>query len=355
MKKLSKKYSGFILITVLWILAILAALAVSLSRQAFMEVSLTRLATGKLRAKYQAWAGIVQAIELIRADSADETAKAKDTLYACGIVTAEKSLEEIFSNGANAGDRFVIAHQVVSEESNAKENRPGLLDEERLLNLNALTSENRVILKELLVLLGMADNEAQRISAAVVDWKDQDDRAAADAEQTENAYFSAEKAPVIKNRPFDALEEFALIPGVNEEMYRKAKPYLTIFPKSGSLRINFDTAPVVVLRAVSRGAFGGANGADLADAEALVVKMMEYRRGDDGLEMTADDRVIDWNEMNLNAAERTLAFFVTQYRAQKSDHFRVVSEGSAGSTGVTATIEAVVRRDDLAIVSWRRK
>src|SRR3989338_8209914 len=92
----TRKCSGTILISVLWILVILTVLTVRLGRNTHVELSLVKHAIGKIKSKYIARAGFVYALDRIRKDSADAAAAKQDTLYQCGVhLSDEESLQQI--------------------------------------------------------------------------------------------------------------------------------------------------------------------------------------------------------------------------------------------------------------------
>jgi general secretion pathway protein K len=355
--KLLKRSSGMILLTVLWILMILAALAMSLSRQASIDVALTKQAVGKVQSKYQAWAGVMYAVDLIRQDSEDEKTGVFDSLYLCGIPEfEEKSLSDIFINESEGlqKDYFKIVYRVFAGENQPGSFQPGLADEERRININALNQDNRRVFEYFLNSFEIDEKEAENIAAAVIDWKDEDDVSLLDPNQKEEEFKVDDKSYPLKNRPFSSLDELRLVEGITEKIFKKIKEHLTIYPASGNFVINFDAAPASVLKAAARSFAGAQTNTDIADADSLVEKMLERRRGNDGVDGSVDDQLVEWNDLALNAKEQVIAFSMHQYRIKRSEYLRVVSQGVAPKMGVTTTVEAVIRRSDLAIVEWNR-
>ncbi|MBZ0167741.1 MAG: hypothetical protein K8I00_13120, partial [Candidatus Omnitrophica bacterium] len=100
---------------------------------------------------------------------------------------------------------------------------------------------------------------------------------------------------------------------------------------------------------------GSSSGTDENDARALVEKMVKYRAGQDRLENTEDDRVIEVNELVLNRRERALFIRMSNlHRARKANYLRVQVLGFDGVRKVQTKIEAVIGRDNLNIVYWNR-
>ena len=167
--------SGTILISVLWILVILTVLTVSLGRNTHVELSLVKHAIGKVKSKYIAWAGFVYALDRIRRDSADPDAAEQDTLYQCGVrLNDEESLQQAFANVV-VGDGYFDLQYIPVGDGEGKKIYYGLQDEERRININALTYQNYNVLSALIAGLGFDDQTAQGIAYATLDWKDEDD------------------------------------------------------------------------------------------------------------------------------------------------------------------------------------
>ena len=379
--KRKKNESGIILFVVLWALVILTALAVSLGRGTNIELALTKHSVGKLKAKYLAWAGLIYAINQIRLDSKDETSNKQDTLYYCGIpmnpanspesLFKEKSLENGFfdvsflqkalpglkkeEQGIDFSAYKLARESILTSVTVVKTSHayPGIEDEERKINLNALKSTNAGVLSSLIILLGFDEETAKTVAFAVVDWQDEGSTLSDEVYGAEDDYYMSAGGYHCKDIYFDSLEELLLVRGMTEELFAKMKPYVTIFPKSGGLRINFDTASEAVLKAAALSFTGESSNTEISDAESLVEKIFEYRRGSDGMEFTEDDQSVDEGKMGLNAKERAIFLAMNVLRTKISDYLRVVVKGVEKKLDVESRIEAVVSREDLSIVDWR--
>ena len=86
----------------------------------------------------------------------------------------------------------------------------------------------------------------------------------------------------------------------------------------------------------------------------MVLKLLNYRRGNDDEEFTSDDRFIDIGSIGLNAKEKVLFSAISQYRTKKSDYLNIQVEAVEKNRGIASDIEAIVRRDDLRVVYWHR-
>ncbi|MBI5416036.1 MAG: general secretion pathway protein GspK, partial [Candidatus Omnitrophica bacterium] len=207
----------------------------------------------------------------------------------------------------------------------------------------------------LLVDLGSDEQTAMTIAYSILDWKDADHNPVDQTYGAEDDYYqSLAKSCRCKNRPLDTPEELLLVRGVTPEIYKVLKDYVTVYPKQGILRINFDTASGTVLTALAAAAGKMVPDTQPQDAQSLVDKILSYRRGEDGVEFTADDRPIELNQMPLNAVERNIFLAMTQYRTPASDYLRVRVKGTEKNRGAVTWIEAVVYRPDLSVLSWNR-
>jgi len=171
----------------------------------------------------------------------------------------------------------------------------------------------------------------------------------------EDDYYTSLPEPYrCKNNIFDSKEELMLVRGMSPEIFEKIKKSITVFPKSGRLLINFDTASSKVLTAMARSATGPATNTNISDADFLVRKVLNHRNGDDGIEFTKDDRSIELNEMNFNTQERILFLSMNQYRTKESKYLGVRVKGVEEYRKVTSEVDAIFQREDLTILYWHR-
>lgn len=353
--------SGVILVVVVWILLILTILAIGLGRMTTIEISLTNYSLGELRAKYLAWAGVFYAMNLIKKDTSDKTTSSFDSLYQCAVTLDQNdSLEKIFKNIPLEEGYFCISYKIKNLGSGHEPNQTkewyGLIDEERKINLNSLTPENYLILRRLLVNLGVDDSLSRTIAASVVDWKDADDQVFDPGFGAEDStYQGLKKAYHCKNMPFDNIEELLLVKGMTLEIFEQLKDYVTVFPKDASvLLINLNTASEVVIQSLAESVSGSLTNTNLSDAKSLTDKIIAYRAGQDAEIMTQDDRVVEINDLGLNPKETAIFLTFQKYVTKFSRYIRVAVTGVDASSKAQSKIEAVIDRNDLSIISWRR-
>ena len=304
--------SGTILLAVLWIVLILSILAVSLGKEVAVDLALTKYTIGSLKAEGLAWSGIMAAMNHIRGFSENNAGSAVDTPY-------RYQLKDGY---------FEIGYFV---------------DEERKINLNAISAGDLGVLSELISLLGFSEEAAKTAAASIANWQNQE---AAPADRP--AYYC-------KNRPFDQAEELLLVKGVSEELFLKLKNFVTVFPKKGGiLKVNFNTASEIVLSALTRAKTGARTNTGPEDARSLTRKMIATRNGPDGLEATSDDRPLEMEKLGLNAKERVIFLYLVQNMAKTSRYFRVRVKGVDNASGTSVLVEVVIDGEDLLIVSYRK-
>ncbi|MFP4473310.1 MAG: general secretion pathway protein GspK [Candidatus Omnitrophota bacterium] len=343
-----KKNSAIILITALWLMVLLIFLALSLGRQARTDLEVLGFRQGQRRAYYQARAGILYALDHIRRDSAHEESARWDTKYLCGISQEFRGQLEDVSAGIPVGEGSFSLEYRLHEGA-----RFGMQDEDSKINLNTLPSSDAGVLEKLISGLGYDEDTAVMVTSAVMDWRD------ADGEPFSRDYpaeedFYASQGRSAKNAPFSHKGELRLLRGMTPELFEDIFELVTVFPQTGRFQLNFNTASREVLEALARHFSGDRTNTDEQDVQGLIEKIMEYRNGEDGIWATEDDRRVDLNDMGLSAPERALAFTLQVYRKDVSDHLTVTAAGHDGPTGARQEIEAVIRRDDLAVVRWRQ-
>ncbi len=348
--------AGVILIVVLWIVAILSVFILGLSRRAGVELALTRYQREKVIAGHTAISGLVYAMACIQQDSLDPKTRAFDTLYQRGITLDENQTAEALFRRVSSGDGyFEIRHWEIGEDGTA---RPvfGFEDEESKINVNLLSPQNYKVLSALITYFGFDQDTADIIASAVIDWTDKDDNTFNAPYGAESDFYMQLASPrPCKNYSFESVEEIRLVRGMTEEIFKKIEPYITVYPSSGRFQVNLDTASHPVLTALARAVTGGQTNTEKEDADGVVEKIMQNRRGEDGCLATADDRLFDINQLSLNSEERIVALLMYQSMARVSSYFRVFVNGFSGPGGVSSGIEAVVSRADLSVLYWKRQ
>ncbi len=337
-----KTNSAIILIVTLWIMAVLTLLALGIGRQTRVDLALSKYKIGKMRSRHTAWSAVFYGIQLLgeqRSSSMEER----------GL---EKTGERLFKDIRTSYGSFDMRQVSTPEQQTV---RYGFSDEAQRINLNALTLQNARILRELILELGYDEQTAETVSASLIDWKDADDNLSDRSFGAEEDYYQRKKRPYhCKNAPLESLEEFLSVRGMDDRLWSDLKPYVTIVPVEGPLKVNFSDAPRIVLLALARCFSGARTNTDLSDAQSLVRKVLEYRAGPDGEENTDDDRPVDLKDIVLNAKEKVLASSLLMYEQKRPAFFRMEILAEAEPMRVMTRLNTVIRLSDLSVVSWRR-
>ncbi len=336
--------NGTILITSLWIIAILSILAIGIGFRISLEARLSKYNMDRLKALYLAKAGVVKSQGLLSKDTKPDY----DSIYECGIaLSGEDDPDKIFMNvelSESAEGSFSVSYKEEDPASPGKMlDYPGMMDEERKININTAPKE------ALEKLPGITDE----IASSIMDWRDTDD--ALQPNGAENSYYQSLEHPyVCKNGNFSAIEELLLVRGMDQTIFEGIKDYITIY---GAGKFNINTAHREVLIAFFT-AFGGA---DRTLEETVVDKITNYRNGTDGQKGTKDDNIfIDTNIESvvpgLSANEAAIIGNLKNYFTIESNYFRIESKGIIDRPKIEKRIVSVATKNDggnFELVSYR--
>lgn len=253
----------------LWIVTILALLAVGAGFRMGLEIKLTGFNVSELKALYLAKAGINKAVAARWISYSEGKTRGIDA-YAQGWANDEEGFRD-FELG---GGRFTLSFLPKELDRSDKEiTLYGMQDESSRIDIN-----DKKAVKTLTIFLmnrGLELEEAGAIAESIADWRDSDNIPAANGAE-ESYYQALEKPYHASDRNFRAVDELLLVKGVTEELFHEIKDYLTVF---GEGKININTAPEPVLDAVFAVGYSD-----------LAAKIVEFRKGFDGKAGTTDDR-----------------------------------------------------------------
>jgi general secretion pathway protein K len=280
---------------------LLSLFAISVASRAAFALDLTEQLSGRLRASYVARAAAAYAALALELD--DTTAD--------GLREAWSDNPGLFFEHPVGDGGFTLQTEGSGPDASV---RYGLRDEDGRVSLNAAP---RDMLRRLAqIAAGLTDDEADRLAAAIEDWRDEDDTAVPDGAEG-NYYRGLEDGYECKNGPFETVEELALVRGVTPEIYAKLAPHVTAYG-SGKLNVNTAGRPALLALGIST---QGADG------------IAYYRSGEDSLEGTEDDRqlisaealstewapyvpVEDLGRLSALAADGLLGVTSTAFRAE---------------------------------------
>lgn len=311
---------GTILVTSLWIMAILVMLAIGIGFRVSIEGRLARFNMDKLKALYLAKAGIVKAQGVLANDT-----NGYDSIWECGITLNKEKNEttELLLNGAMGGGSFVIAYNEAGKVTS------GMQDEERKININAVPAKLPGSVLE--NLLGAYANKAELVSS-VIGWKDPADNQNYAADESYYRTYNYER----KRADFAAIEELRLVRGFsdqspqNPKVFESIKDYVTVYGDDG--KVNINTASEKVLKA-----FG------LTDA--AVGEIIKFRGGDatqPGRPFT--NIASDIQSFNMDVTNDVPILTNPNYFKTNSTCFRIESEGTIAGSQVKKKIATIADR-----------
>lgn len=222
---------GFALPAVLWILVLVGAVTATFLAAAQDERRAVANAVESTRARWAARAGLARAAAALDVRLADPAAPRRFR---------------------SAGDSLLPPLRM---ETNGLPVRVELLDSRARLHLNLVGAPR---LRRLLGALGVDAARSERIAAAVLDWRDPDERPRRDGAEAP-AYAAAGLSARPRNAPFASVEELRGVRGVFPRLYRRLAPLVTVVG-DGRINVNGASAPVLATLPV----------VDLRGARALV-------------------------------------------------------------------------------------
>lgn len=229
MKPFRRKPSrrAVILVLTLWMVIVLSLLAQSLAFEMLVEMKLSGAHRDLFLAEQTARIGIARAVMDLRNDmllTDKENAVWNEQFDALG---------DVWAGGETVPRSFPVT--VAGERNPVGEYSLLVVDEESKFPLNAMNPDWRKAMKYLLVQLDVAETEADRIAAALWDWKDPDNLSSAGEGENEIAFYSKLQEENLregedprslypKNAPFETVEEVLQVPGVTPEIFYGGDP-----------------------------------------------------------------------------------------------------------------------------------
>lgn len=222
---------GIALILVLWIVVLLSMAALSLSLLTRTEALATLSVKEEIENKFLAEAGI------------------------------RRGIMELFYRNANRNQQVILEGfevfqadgRTYTSEMADGHYRIRITDESGKINLNTLTDNNGIILKNLLMNNGVAEETASILVDSILDWKDGDNLHRLSGAE-DDYYQSLPKPYKAKNAAFDSLEELVFVRGISRPILQGSAdgkgilPFCTIYSKTD--KINLSAAPPEVLKAI---------------------------------------------------------------------------------------------------------
>jgi general secretion pathway protein K len=218
---------GVILLLVIWLLALMSVVVLSVAQEWRTEALLTRNYLAARQAGFLAEGGVYYALgKLVEAQLAERQRQAPGTF-------AEAPTELWKGDGASHELRLPEGRVIVRAT-----------DESGKININQATED---MLYNLITTLGFEEQTARAVTDAILDWRDQDNinRPLGG----ENDYYLSLNPPYLaKNGPLDTVEELFWVRGLNPAAFGRLREFLTV-QRTGR-GVNINAAPLEVLRAM---------------------------------------------------------------------------------------------------------
>jgi type II secretory pathway component PulK len=339
---------GFILIAALWLLVALGAVGLHVG----IEMRTERLAAANLldeqRAREAAFAGAEYARSRLTAALLDRADELRAEAARANQRTQQnqrgqqqqrnrtQTVQQLFRSASAADDPWRDPEALVVTQMEFGDARftLRLRDAQAALNLNAADEE--MLLGFFSQGLGVDFAQAQRISQAIMDWKDPDDLPLLNGGERDE-YLKANMPVLPSNRGFAELDELRHVMGMTQEIYDGAVPYLTL---RGSARINVNAAPEPVLLSLP------------GMTPAAVLEIMRLRES--GIYPNSVAQLLN---MIPSGAGRTLDAErqrLNQRTIFRTDEVEIISDGHVEGSSVEARVRLiVVRSEEGALVVTR--
>jgi type II secretory pathway component PulK len=330
---------GFVLIAALWLLVALGAVGLHVG----IEMRTERLAAANLldeaRAREAASAGaeyarsrltaaLLDRADELRAEAARANQRTQQNQNRGQQRTRTQSVQQLFRS-AGAGEdpwRDPEALVVTSMQFGDARFTLRLRDAQAALNLNA--ADEQMLLGFFSQGLGLDFAQAQRISQAIVDWRDADELPLLNGGERDQ-YLEANLPVLPTNRGFADLDELRHVMGMTQEIYEASVPYLTL---RGSTRINVNAAPEPVLLALP------------GMTPAAVREIMRLR--DAGTFPTSMNQLLN---LLPSAAGRTIDAERNRFNQRtiyRTDEVEIISDGHVEGSAVEARVRLIVVRSE---------
>jgi type II secretory pathway component PulK len=317
---------GTILVSSLWILAILSILAIGIGFRVSIEARLSKYNLDRTKALYMARAGYFKAIEILSKDSNEY-----DSMEECGVFlkgTEEKTIQlaAIFTKVGIGEGTYSIGYRQEDKDY------PGMMDEERKININTAKRE---------VLATLLGEDNKDIAPCIIDWRDADDMVSSNG--AESSYYESTFGYKCRNAPFSSIEELMLVKDMTPKIFDSIKDYITVFgPADG--KVNLNTATEKVIRIIGKSTLPPIS--DVVMNEIVAKrwgKKDEKALGPESETVFRDEESIK-TLLNLGGYEEDFNKIKNSFTT-KSDYFRIESKGIVAKSNIEKVVAYTVQRD----------
>jgi len=331
---------GMVLVFALWVLGILTILAVSVAAGIRQKIFLVARLDERSRMNYLLEAAVKKTAgyihEQMELTSFDFTPTVK-----MNLLNNASELSSISLGRDQAGVGYVAV------DGDGTSLRWGVVDEESKINLNK--TDQLTLTNLLMNVLSLKDEDADKLAQALLDWR-QYGEGAVSGFFSDDYYSNLQYPYPKKDADYESLDEILLVKGVTKQMYDRLINFVTIY---GDGSVNINTASKEVLEA-------------LGLSDELVDKILNARRGKDGVDGTADDQVFlrtyeiaaDVNsiiQLTLDEARAIDALNMRGLLTTSSFYYTIEATGRLASRTVPRSVRAVYSSRDDKIVYWKER
>jgi len=257
------KSPGSVLVLTIWSLFLLSMFSIYLGYGVRQKLTLAYRLDERDRLRLIAGAGVKRAMLFLAQEESKPYASLSDG-WSDNVY--------MFKDMPVGDGAYEISYHYKDEISNDVYIRYGLTDEEGKININK--ADQKMLRRLFKVVLRSNDMEAQRLAASIVDWRDGDGALSIPIGSAEDKdYRGLLHSYEAKDSDFEVLEELLLVNGMDEEIFKKIRDYITIY---GEGKVNVNTASKAVLLALGLGG-------------DVVYNILRFRYGEDMIFGTDDD------------------------------------------------------------------
>lgn len=359
-----KSESGVVLIIVLIVVAILTTLVVDLIYFTQINTEISANSRDAMKSQYIAKSGVYIIAGTIRNESPES------------LTSISGLLGDQSGNSQGYWDITIPSLPVGDGVASVV-----VVDERSKVNLNAIVNQitNQVdqqVLKEITELfrmVGVDNGKSSRFISSLINWLDHPISGQQNNDQDPNGanaefYAKLQNPYQIKDGPLDSVEEIRMISGMDDDFFNKIKDYVTVYPTDK--KINFSTAPKVVMMAALEGASvsafprqGSASQEDLRDdtAESIANAVIDARKDNSVIDQRRVREIVQKENVDPSIPISAGLSGVV-LTTGKSDVFSITSTGSLGrGNSIARVIRAVVRKSTsqnsqgVNIISWKEQ
>lgn len=309
---------GIILISVLWILLILSALSLGLSRRIYFKTKIVRQKIEQEQAINAVHSGLQYVMQILMEDNDNKTDSSRDVFWNSPSKFKDQKVSE--------EEKFSIIYHDEQE-------RYGVEYLNNKLNLNML---NKAQLDKI---LDSSEIDKDQMSA-VLDWIDADSDPNNNGKGAEKDYYEDLEAPYSPaNKKMDDWAQLYLIKGMTNEFADFLKKNFTLWDDG---KVNINVATKQTLRW-------------LGMSESLIHKITQYLAGPDELSGTQDDQCFTTlqkiipvlNEFNrLNGDEVNEIKKALPYLAVSSSFYKCTIIAENEKQNSHYQLQAIIGRED---------